>query len=278
MKKIFAMFFLIFALAACGDPPEEILGYDPEVPRVGVDAETPEGEAITDSEIASETTSEASLDAPSESVASRERSAMSDISSADFVMSIGPGWNLGNQFDAHYYGGLGFHWLGGGTYAGTSVTELETAWVGGAANVVTREFIETVRDVGFRAIRIPVTWNKVAPGPDYQIREDWMARVFEVVEWAYDTDLHIVLNTHHENSFRLHDEIHGIGLTDDEVEHSIFILSTWWEQIAREFEPFGERLIFAGLNEPRGAQGEWSGGTPETRANLNRLNQAFVDT
>lgn len=105
-----------------------------------------------------------------------------------------------------------------------------------------------------------------------------MARVFEVVEWAYDTDLHIVLNTHHENSFRLHDEIHGIGLTDDEVEHSIFILSTWWEQIAREFEPFGERLIFAGLNEPRGAQGEWSGGTPETRANLNRLNQAFVDT
>ena len=60
-------------------------------------------------------------------------------------------------------------------------------------------------------------------------------------------------------------------------KQSVFILSTWWTQIAREFEPFGERLIFAGLNEPRGRQNEWTGGTPETRENLNKLNQAFVD-
>ncbi|MCL1844568.1 MAG: glycoside hydrolase family 5 protein, partial [Defluviitaleaceae bacterium] len=197
--------------------------------------------------------------------------------SAEFVRSIGPGWNLGNQFDAFYYGGLGFPWLGGGTYEGATVTLLETAWVGGAGSVVTREFMQALNNAGFTAIRIPVTWNKVAPGPDYQIREDWMRRVREVVQWAYDLDMHIVLNTHHENSIHTHDDIHAIGLANDEIEHSIYILSSWWTQIAREFANYGDRLMFAGLNEPRGSQREWMGGVPETRANLNRLNQAFVD-
>ncbi|MCL1844566.1 MAG: cellulase family glycosylhydrolase [Defluviitaleaceae bacterium] len=274
MKKFFAiaLLTLIFALAACGTTDVE-----PDTPpdsgtaESEADATTPENDATTP-ETNAENDGEPTPATPA------TRGEMSDISSADFVMSIGPGWNLGNQFDAHQYHGLGFSWLGDGTYEGTSVAQLETAWVGGTDNVVTREFFEMINELGIEAIRIPVTWNKVAPGPDYQIREDWMARVYEVVGWAYDLNMHIVLNTHHENSFNTHDEIHGIGLMEEEVEHSVFILSTWWDQIARQFEPFGERLMFAGLNEPRARQGEWGGGIPETRHGLNLLNQAFVDT
>jgi len=196
-----------------------------------------------------------------------------DISARDFVNSIGPGWNLGNTFDAVSGNTQGFSWLGGGSYDDTSVAQLETAWLGGEANAVTREFIQAVYDAGFRAIRIPVSWHKVAPSPDYTIRADWMARVRQVVGWAYELDMHIILNTHHENEVIL--------LGDDYIEHSLHILTRFWEQIAPEFEGFSERLIFAGLNEPRGrqpGQNEWGGGTSVTRRNLNRLNQAFVDT
>ncbi|MCL2225468.1 MAG: cellulase family glycosylhydrolase [Defluviitaleaceae bacterium] len=211
---------------------------------------------------------------PAPPVATGER-----VSAAQFVRNIGPGWNLGNQFDAHHERQLGFSWLGGGNYANTSVAAMEVAWQNSRnTNVVTREFLETLRDTGFTAIRIPVTWYKVAPGPEHIIREDWMARIYEVVGWAYELDMHIILNTHHENNFYTHADIHAIGLLNHEVEYSIQILQIWWEQIAAQFEGFGERLMFAGLNEPRSPQQEWTGGTPEARGNLNRLNQAFVDT
>ncbi|MCL2371829.1 MAG: cellulase family glycosylhydrolase [Defluviitaleaceae bacterium] len=196
----------------------------------------------------------------------------SAISAQEFVDSIGPGWNLGNTFDA-VSGSGGFSWIAGGSYDTASVVQLETAWLGGEANAVTQEFIQAVYDAGFRAIRIPVSWHKVAPSPEYNIRADWIARVRQVVGWAYQLDMHIILNTHHENEVIL--------LDDDNIDHGLHILTRFWEQIAPEFEAFGQRLIFAGLNEPRGRlphQNEWGGGIPETRNNLNRLNQAFVST
>ncbi|MCL1883206.1 MAG: cellulase family glycosylhydrolase [Defluviitaleaceae bacterium] len=191
------------------------------------------------------------------------------MSSHEFAASLGPGWNMGNQFDAHSgRDSTGFHWLGGGNYDDSTVTQLETAWVHGS--VATQTLIQNVHDSGFRAIRIPVSWNKVAPAPDRTIRPEWMARVREVVEWAYDLDMHVILNSHH-------DEV-TFDFLDSTIENEIAILTRWWEQIAEEFNGFSERLVFAGLNEPRGQQNMWTGGIPETRANINRLNQAFVDT
>ena len=208
------------------------------------------------------------------------------ISPQDFVNSIGAGWNLGNTFDAISGNMVGFPWLGtasngqtGGTYATTSVADLETAWIGGTAHVTTQEFIQALHGAGFRAIRIPVSWNKAAgDAPNYTIREDWMARVKQVVQWAYDLDMHIVLNTHHENAY--------FGLTNAQIAQSEARVAAIWTQIATEFRDYDEKLIFAGLNEPRGSVeysgpgnwGEWTGGVAETRANLNRLNQTFVNT
>jgi endoglucanase len=204
------------------------------------------------------------------------------ISAQDFVNSIGAGWNLGNTFDAASGSGHGggFSWLGGGRYADTSVADMEAAWLGGGTSVLTtRAFLQSLHAAGFRAVRIPVTWHKAAgSAPTYTIRTDWMNRVKEVVQWAYELDMHIILNTHHENSF--------IGLTNANFARSERRLARLWEQIAHEFRDYSERLIFAGLNEPRasveysgpGNWNEWGGGIPETRANLNRLNQVFVNT
>lgn len=189
------------------------------------------------------------------------------ITATELTANIRVGWNLGNTLDAHDGSG-GFHWLGGGLYANTSVAELEAAWVG---SVTTRANIDAISAAGFNTIRIPVTWFKVTD-EDLNIREDWMNRVHEIVGFAVDNDMYIILNTHHdEYLFRLLDRY---------MEPSKAAFVRIWEQIAYAFRDYNEKLVFEGLNEPRtiGTPGEWMGGTAEERYNLNILNQLFVDT
>ncbi|MCL2199574.1 MAG: glycoside hydrolase family 5 protein [Defluviitaleaceae bacterium] len=190
------------------------------------------------------------------------------ITAAEWVGNIRMGWNLGNTLDTHSDTGVGFSWIGGGRYDTSTVYEMETAW---GNPVTTRENIEAIRDAGFNAIRIPVTWHK-AVDELFIIREDWMARVTTIVDYAMDAGLQVLLNTHHDNKiFRLH---------DDYMEESKRALKMIWTQIALAFRDYGSQLAFNGLNEPRtiGSRAEWSGGTPEERHNLNLLHQVFVDT
>jgi endoglucanase len=189
-----------------------------------------------------------------------------EMTATEWVASVGMGWNLGNTFDAAG-GARGFHWLGGGVYANTTVDEMERAWVGAAT---TREMIDNVASTGFNTIRIPVTWFK-ALDEDLNIREDWMDRINEVVDWAMDNDMFVIINSHHdEYIFRL---------WNDDMLDSQHVFARVWQQIAYRFRDYDERVMFEALNEPRtpGSANEWSGGTAEERNNLNILNQLFVD-
>ena len=192
-----------------------------------------------------------------------------DLTAAEWVNGVRVGWSLGNTFDAHSGHGVGgFSWIGEGTYATSTVEELEAAWTG---YTVTRELIDTIHAAGFNTLRIPVTWFK-ATDDDLIIREDWMERVLEVAGWAMENDMYTIINTHHDE--------HIFKFMDADMEQSKQNFVRIWEQIAYAFRDFGEKLVFQGLNEPRtvGSRAEWSGGTEEERNNINILNQLFVDT
>jgi endoglucanase len=176
----------------------------------------------------------------------------------ELVEKIRVGWNLGNTLD-----------FGGSYNAATSVGTMETGWV---KTKTTQALIDALHSGGFNAIRIPVTWGKAAdPGNNYKIRDDWMARVKEIVDYAVKNNMYIILNTHHDTSL--------FKLTDADYEASLVIFAQIWEQIAAAFKDYDEKLIFEGLNEPRtiGTPNEWNGGTAPERANLNKYYQKFVD-
>lgn len=192
---------------------------------------------------------------------------ISDMTAIEWVANIRIGWSLGNTLDAHGNRD-GFPNLGGGIYANTSVTELETGW---GRPVTTISHFTTLKEAGFNAVRIPVTWYKACDA-ELNIREDWMARVKEVVGYAVSNDMYIILNTHHDDVL--------FKLNDEEIEESKKNIKKIWEQIATAFKDHDLKLAFEGLNEPRtiGSPAEWRGGTEEERYNLNMLNQIFVDT
>lgn len=174
---------------------------------------------------------------------------MRDIDIHDLVAEMKTGWNLGNTLDSK-----------GG----------ETAW---GNPVTTHEMIDAVAKAGFNTIRIPVTWGeKMLDDENYTVPEAWMSRIHEVVDYAFDNDMYVILNTHHETSW--------IKPDPEKLDSFTPKFRSLWTQIAESFEKYGDHLLFEGLNEPRieGGKFEWNGGTKDGRAALNDLNRMFVDT
>jgi len=169
-----------------------------------------------------------------------------DISASELVAEIKIGWNLGNTLDAD---------------------PDETSW----GNPKTKKSnIDAIKAAGFNAVRIPVSWSHHVD-KDYNINANFMNRVKEIVGYAIDNDMYILLNTHHdEGIFKFQDK--------DIAKSKATFKKIWW-QIAEQFKNENEKLIFEGLNEPRtkGSSSEWQGGTAEERANLNAMEQIFVD-
>lgn len=173
-----------------------------------------------------------------------------DIPSTQLVKEIKIGWSLGNTLDS--------------TATGINA---ETAW---GNKKTTKEMITAVKDAGFNAIRVPVTWGTHMDAEN-MVDEEWMNRVQEVVDYAYSQDMFVILNIHHED---WHDPYY------DTVDASIEKLKVLWTQIGTHFAEYDERLIFEGLNEPRkrNTNLEWNGGDKEGHEVVNQLNAAFVET
>ncbi len=188
-----------------------------------------------------------------------EMTPMRDIPSTELVKEMRVGWNLGNTFDSLI-----------DNPDGSETTERwETAW---GQPVTTQRLIDSVKAQGFNVLRLPVTWEgKFGEAPDYTIREDWLARVKEVVDYAYANDMFVILNAHHEE---------WNNPTADNEAAADEILRAIWKQIAEYFKDYNEKLIFEGMNEPRlkGTPMEWTGGNAEAREVINHWNAAFVET
>lgn len=179
-----------------------------------------------------------------------------------FVEDMQLGWNLGNTFDASNCGL-------------SDDLEYESAWVG---IVTTKEMIHTIADAGFKTIRIPVSWHNHVD-ENYQINEAWMNRVQEVVDWAIEEDMYVILNIHHDN------EEDFMYPSYEHLEQSKKYVQAVWKQIAERFADYDEKLIFETLNEPRhvGTDHEWwidasSELGKECIDCVNQLNQTAVDT
>lgn len=176
---------------------------------------------------------------------------IADISPMELVADMKIGWNLGNSLDAT--GGIGIM--------------SETAW----GNPKTKEaMIDAIIEQGFNVIRIPVTWDgHCGTAPEYKIHDMWIQRVKEVVDYAYNKGVYVILNTHHEEWYMPNEE--------NKVANGEQLVALW-TQIAEYFKDYDEHLIFEGLNEPRlrGTSKEWTGDAAASEI-INYWEQLFVD-
>ncbi|MGN0604901.1 MAG: cellulase family glycosylhydrolase [Oscillospiraceae bacterium] len=180
------------------------------------------------------------------------------------------GWNLGNTLDAT---------APNGTPSTASPKKFATAW---GNPEPTEELIDTVNKAGFNTIRIPTTWYQHLEYNEatdtYEINENWMAYVKQVVDWAYERDMFIILNIHHEQF------INVAQFTDETLAEAQKKVGDIWKQVSKEFENYDQHLIFEGMNEPRqkgnSSVSEWGNGGEDGGYSwkyINTLNQTFID-
>ena len=95
--------------------------------------------------------------------------------------SLGLGWNLGNQLDAHSNG-----------------VANETIWGNRKA---TQALFDKLAAAGITTVRIPVTWmGHIGAAPGYEIEKAWLDRVAEVVGYAENAGLNAIVNIHHDGA------------------------------------------------------------------------------
>ena len=188
-----------------------------------------------------------------------------------FAQKIKCGWNLGNTLEAT------------GRRSGTlpekySVTDIETGW---GNPKTTKAMFDKVKSAGFNAARIPVSWCRFINKKNgkYVIREDFLKRVKEVVNYGYNNGMYVIINIHHDDAY---EEWLHISGSDSEFSSVKTEFKQIWTQIANYFKSYGERLIFEMANEPIGyyddGTGDWNGGEPQYFVRLDELYKIFVNT
>lgn len=188
-----------------------------------------------------------------------------DCEALNFTRNIKAGWNLGNAFDAS-----DCNWVSGDL-------AYESAWCGAKT---TEELIDAIKDMGFNAVRIPVSYhNHVSDDGKYTISPEWLDRINEVVDWCIDRDMYVIMNIHHDNSKDF------MYPTSEYLDQSVDYVTKIWKQVASRYKDYGEKLIFECMNEPRmvGHNNEWwidnnNADCIDAINCINSINQAFVDT
>lgn len=152
------------------------------------------------------------------------------LTAHEMTADMGIGFNLGNTFDLQLHS--------------TDFADIQP-------------LIATYQLAGMRHIRIPVTWMEGFGGDvmaDKDGRVDFTHSRFQdlkkVIDYALDRGLYVVLNTHHERSFKAN--YSGSTAQDQKF-------ANLWSDIATYFKDYPPQLIFEPMNEPQDAFGSWGG-------------------
>ena len=182
---------------------------------------------------------------------------------AEVVQEMGIGINLGNTFESCS------NWI-----SSKEVKNYEVAW---GSPVITQEAIQGYADAGFGVLRVPVAWSNMMQ-ENYTIHPDYMARVKEVVKWALDAKLYVILNIHYDGGW-------WTDFADaDKKDDCMTKYTRIWEQISESFKDEDYHLMFESLNEEGCWDSLWNrysgntNGKSEAYGLLNEINQKFVDT
>ena len=132
--------------------------------------------------------------------------------------------------------------------------EHETCW---GQPVTTPELLKMMKEAGFGAIRVPVTWYQEMDA-NGKVNDAWMKRVKEVVDYVIDNGMYCLLNVHHDTgadggTFKSWIKASSANYTANKDKYEGL-----WKQIAETFKDYDQHLLFEAYNEMLDEKNTWN--------------------
>ena len=153
--------------------------------------------------------------------------------SFEAITNMGVGWNLGNTLEPVWTGDTD----------GRDWRRWETGW---GQSVTTQSLMNMMKNAGFGAIRVPVSWG-VHMDADGKVYEEWMNRVNEVVDYVLNAGMYCIINIHHDTG--ADEELAWLVASSEGYARERQKYENLWKQIALRFRDYGPRLLFESYNE-----------------------------
>ncbi len=180
-----------------------------------------------------------------------------DISDDELIYEMGAGINLGNTLDGH-----------------TGFTPSETVW---QPTATTKAYIKALHDAGYNTVRIPVTWGTMIDDSNgYAIKEQWISRVQDIVDYCVSLDMYAIINIHHDGA----EQSGWLRVAADDIDSVYEKYEYVWRNIAEYFKDYDEHLIFESMNEITCMEGDSKNSTAAVEQDtpiIMNLNQIFVN-
>ena len=188
------------------------------------------------------------------------------------VSNMRVGWNLGNTLDSNS-GNVNNMWIE--AWSQRTPEDYEKAW---GQPVTKPELLKMMKEAGFNAIRVPVTWyphmeatfksvkwdnakqalttwDKANDDIGTKIQLAWMKRVHEVVDYVISQGMYCILNVHHDTG---DGNTAWVVASEKDYNAQKERFEAVWKQIAEEFKDYDEHLLFEGYNEMLDPYGSWN--------------------
>lgn len=194
-----------------------------------------------------------------------------DLTALELSKLMGNGINLGNTMEAYGHTSLSVD---------SEPVLFETMW---GQPETTQLMIDGMKEAGFDSIRIPVAWTNAMDydNDDFTIQAAYLDRVEEIVNYALNDDMYVIINDHWDGSWW------GMfGSASEETrEKAMKMYKSMWTQICERFGKYSDRLIFESANEELGdrlndtdvAADSGTLNVIECYEKTNEINQTFVD-
>lgn len=174
-----------------------------------------------------------------------------DLSSQYLVDNeMGQGANLGNTMEATLDMDK--------RSKATDISEFETAW---GQPVTTQKYIDCLSSYGINTLRIPVAWtNMDKDDGTYTISEKQLSRVEQIVNYALNDGMYVVINDHWDNGWwgqfgACKYDAEGNKVADEERRAEAWKrYEAYWTQIANRFKNYSDHVILESANEELGSR------------------------
>ena len=164
------------------------------------------------------------------------------LNAFDLVKKMNVGFNLGNSLDAMLKD-RGFCF------------DSETFW---SNPKVTKQQIDKVKQLGFNSIRIPVSFYNHLDSNGI-IDVNWLDRIKTIVDYAYDNNLYIIINVHHDAG--MDTKYNWIYSDVNTYSEDLANIKNLWRQIAPYFRDYDNKLLFEFHNEIMNRDSNWDWNT-----------------